>query len=323
MSSARNVTREAPQSGAVGSRLGNLFHLSSAPAFVARQVRMASLAVTELKSDDPIIGMTDSVPVEDAFLLSLMFRDIPNHEVWEDGCPLPRRTISTGQFHLRDLKREQAALIERPHHSLQFYFPRMALDAIADESEAPRIGDLWYKPAEPMFDPVVWYLGSSLLPAFREPARANRLFIEQVISALGAHVAQAFGGMRPGFRQRGGLAKWQEVRAKELLSSSLKGDASLRDIASVCGLSVSHFARAFKESTGVAPYQWMILRRIDVAKVMLVDPRVSLAEIALECGFSDQSHFTRVFSKACGFTPGAWRRNNGIGMQIKLGKTPV
>lgn len=321
MSSSRKVTREATQSGAVGSRLGNLFQLSSAPAFVARQVRMASLAVTELRSDDPIIGMTDSVPIEDAFLLSLMFRDIPDHEVWEDGRPLQRKTIIAGQFHLRDLKREQAALIERPHHSLQFYLPRTALDAIADESQARRIDDLSYQPGEPMHDPVVWHLGSSLLPAFREPARANRLFIEHVISALGTHVAQVYGGMRPGFKQQGGLAKWQEAQAKELLASSLKDATSLRDIATICGLSVSHFSRAFKESTGIAPYQWMILRRIDVAKVMLVDPRVSLAEIALECGFSDQSHFTRVFSKACGLTPGAWRRNNGTGMQVKLGKT--
>ncbi len=321
MASGRNATRQPTQSGAVGSRLGNLFRLPSAPAFVARQVRMAGLAVTEIQADEPVIGMTNPVPVEDAFLVSLMFRDIPDHEVWEGGRPLPRRTIAKGQFHLRDLKREQAALIERPHHSLQFYLPRRALDAISDESEAQRIGDLWYRPGEPLHDPVVWHLGSSLLPAFRQSAQTNRLFIEQVIFALGVHVAQAYGGMTPRSGQRGGLAKWQEMRAKELLSSSLNGDASLRDISSVCGLSVSHFARAFKESTGVAPYQWLILRRVDVAKGMLVDPRLSLVEIALACGFSDQSHFTRVFSKVCGFTPGAWRRNNGIGMHVKLGKT--
>jgi AraC-like DNA-binding protein len=147
------------------------------------------------------------------------------------------------------------------------------------------------------------------------------LFIEQVIFALGAHVSQVYGGMTPGYKQRGGLARWQEMRAKELLSSGLKSDTSLHDVARVCGLSVSHFARAFKESTGVAPYQWLTLRRIDVSKEMLADPRLSLAEIALDCGFSDQSHFTRVFSKACGLTPGAWRRNSRVGMQVKLGKT--
>ncbi|MBK6509325.1 MAG: helix-turn-helix transcriptional regulator [Haliea sp.] len=316
MSSGCNATRQSTRSGAVGSRFGNLFHLPSAPVLVARQVRMAHLAVTEIRADDPIVGMTDSIQVEDAFLLGLMFRDIPDHEVWEDGHPLPRRTITAGQFYLRDLKREQAALIEHPHHALHFYLPRAALNAIADESEAPRIGGLWYRPGEPLRDPVVWNLGSSLLPAFRESALTNPLFIEHVVVALGAHVAQVYGGMSPGGRQRGGLAKWQETRAKELLSSNLQGDTSLHEIANVCGLSVSHFSRAFKWATGVAPYQWLMLRRIDVAKGMLADPRLSLAEIALACGFCDQSHFTRVFGMSCGLTPGAWRRNLGIGHKV-------
>jgi AraC-like DNA-binding protein len=65
----------------------------------------------------------------------------------------------------------------------------------------------------------------------------------------------------------------------------------------------------FKDTTGVAPYQWLVQRRVDVAKSLLEERRHSLSDIAFECGFADQSHFTRVFSRITGLSPGAWRRN--------------
>jgi AraC family transcriptional regulator len=74
-------------------------------------------------------------------------------------------------------------------------------------------------------------------------------------------------------------------------------------------LSTSYFARAFRTSTGLAPHQWLAHRRVEVAKYLLRQQRGSLREIALACGFSDQSHFTRVFTRIVGSSLGAWRRN--------------
>jgi AraC-like DNA-binding protein len=64
---------------------------------------------------------------------------------------------------------------------------------------------------------------------------------------------------------------------------------------------------------GVAPHQWLIRRRVEAAREALEDPRLSLAEVALRCGFADQSHLTRLFSRIVGIGPGAWRRHRGIG----------
>jgi AraC-like DNA-binding protein len=83
-------------------------------------------------------------------------------------------------------------------------------------------------------------------------------------------------------------------------------------LAEQCGLSVNYFSRAFKECTGLPPHQWLIRRRIEVARALLSNPDISLAEVALICGFADQSHFTRVFSRVMGISPGAWRRNFGF-----------
>jgi AraC-like DNA-binding protein len=297
-------------SGAVGQRLGDLFKIEDARALIMRKLGLSSMAVTEIRSDNPVLGLSDPVPTEDAFLLGLLFKGLENHEVWENGRPCPRHSIAAGQFYLRDLKRSQSALIEQPHHSLQFYLPRPWLDELATEAEARSVGELSYLPGVPISDAVVWGLGSSLRSAFERPEQANRLFLEHVTIALGIHLAQTYGELQPGSKaRRGGLTGWQERRAKEILSSNLGSELSLRDLAKQCGLSTSHFSKAFKESTGLAPHQWLIRKRVEVAKAILRNPSLSLAEVALQCGFADQSHLTRVFSRIVGISPGAWRRN--------------
>jgi AraC-like DNA-binding protein len=73
-------------------------------------------------------------------------------------------------------------------------------------------------------------------------------------------------------------------------------------------LSVSHFSRAFRRTVGAAPHSWLLTHRIEVAKAKLRDRRLSLSDVALACGFADQSHLTRVFTRIVGVSPGAWRR---------------
>lgn len=300
-------------SGAVGQRLGDLFKIDHAPALVTRRLSVAQMAVTEIRSDNPILGPIEPVPIEDAYLVSLMLKSLDHHEVWENGRPCPRHSISVGEFHLRDLKIEQSALVEQAHHSLQFYLPRAALNEIADENEARPVGELSYQPGVPFSDPIVRNLGSCLCSLFERPQEANRLLLDHLTFALGTHVAQTYGDLEPSSRLfRGGLTGWQERRAKEYLSANLGSKGSLMEIAAQCGLSIGHFSRSFKETIGIAPHQWLIQRRIEVAKTFLVVPALSLAEVALKCGFADQSHFTRVFTRIVGISPGAWRRNCDI-----------
>jgi AraC-like DNA-binding protein len=136
------------------------------------------------------------------------------------------------------------------------------------------------------------------------------LFIDHVLLAVGIHVAQTYGGMRTLPRPvRGGLAPWQERRAKEILCANLDGRVPLNEVARECRLSVSHFSRAFRRSTGAAPHNWLLTRRVDLAKEKLRDDRSSLLDVALACGFADQSHLTRVFTRMVGVSPGAWRRS--------------
>jgi AraC-like DNA-binding protein len=106
---------------------------------------------------------------------------------------------------------------------------------------------------------------------------------------------------------RGGLAPWQLQSAKAMLESDLH-DLPLARIAAECGLSVRHFSRAFRQSTGMPPHRWLLRQRVERAKALLADRSLSLADVALACGFGDQSHFTRVFAAVAGHSPGVWRR---------------
>jgi transcriptional regulator GlxA family with amidase domain len=137
----------------------------------------------------------------------------------------------------------------------------------------------------------------------------NRLFVDHVTLAVVAHLSQAFGGVK--LRERatyGGLAPWQERRIKEFLDANLDGDVSVALLANECGLSVNHFSRAFHQSIGMPPHQWLLRSRVDKARQLLRDPALALVDVALACGFTDQSHLTRVFTRLSGTSPGAWRR---------------
>jgi len=105
-----------------------------------------------------------------------------------------------------------------------------------------------------------------------------------------------------------GLAAWQERLAKEVLLQHLERGISVSQVASVCGLSRSHFTRQFKLSAGLAPLEWLRQQRILHAQRLLAERRLPLAAIALECGFFDQAHLSRVFTRAVGVPPLAWQQ---------------
>ena len=297
-----------------GEKLGERLQAKNASVIITRVLRKAVIAATEIRSDHPNHGMSKSIPREDAFLVALQLRDYPRREYWEDGQPAPICDLHAGETCFHDLKRDPIVLLDKPIHSVNFYLPRATFNAIADDVDAPPIGDLHYKPGTGVADSTIGNLGRSLLAAFGLPDQADRLFVDHVTLAIGVNVAQTYGGLRPILRPvRGGLALWQVRRAKELLCANLDGAITLKEIAQECRLSVSHFSRGFRQTVGVAPHKWLLSFRVDLAKNLLRKQEKTLSDVALACGFADQSHFTRVFTRMTGISPGAWRRGLGQG----------
>jgi AraC family transcriptional regulator len=291
-----------------GERLAERLRAEEARTIVTRVLRTADMAVTETRCDDPVPGLSQPIQREDAYLVALTLRDFPSRKYWQDGRQMPVCNLRIGQVDLHDLKCDPVALLNQPYHDLFFYLPRNALDAIADDSDAARIGDLNHNSVA-FDDATIAHLGWAVLPAVRNPGQASRLFLDHVFLALGMHVAQTYGGMRPLSRpMAGGLAPWQVRRAKEIFCAKLDSSISLKEVARECGLSLSYFSRAFRRSMGIPPHTWLIQHRIEVAKEKLRDHRLSVSQVALACGFADQSHLTRVFTSMVGLSPAAWRR---------------
>ena len=277
-------------------------------ALVSRSLRKNTIALTEIRCGNPADSISGPVPREDAFLVALQLRSFPVHEYWEDGRRAPVTALASGCVTLYHLKRGPAFRTNTPFHSVHFYLPRTALNALADEAGTARIADLRYAPGAGMDDPIIRALTSALRPALEQTEQANGLFVDHVMRAVATHVGEIYGGMKAVRITRGGLAPWEERRAREIIDANLDGEISLARLARECGLSTSHFSRAFRRTMGMAPHRWLLQRRVDAAKTLLRDRQAPLAEVALACGFADQSHFTRIFTKIANVSPAAWRR---------------
>jgi transcriptional regulator GlxA family with amidase domain len=109
----------------------------------------------------------------------------------------------------------------------------------------------------------------------------------------------------------GGLAPWQMHRLKAYVEANLAVTIAIEQMAELCRLSVSHFARAFKVSFGESPHRYVVRQRIARAREMMLATDEPLSRVALDCGFADQSHFSRLFRRQEGESPNAWRRARG------------
>lgn len=105
----------------------------------------------------------------------------------------------------------------------------------------------------------------------------------------------------------GGLSSAARKRVLDRIEHDLELPLTLAELASEAGLGVRQFSRAFRKSTGASPYQYVLARRVERAQ-QLIAAGQELAEVALQCGFGDQSHLTRLFKRQLGMSPAAYRR---------------
>src|SRR5262249_28841370 len=112
---------------------------------------------------------------------------------------------------------------------------------------------------------------------------------------------------------RGGLAPWQLLRVKTHVEANLDSTVRAGDLAAIARLSPGYFSRAFKGSLGVAPTTYIAGRRVAHAQARMLTPNDSVCQIALACGFYDQSPLTRVSRRCAGASPRDWRRRHREG----------
>lgn len=152
-------------------------------------------------------------------------------------------------------------------------------------------------------DPLIFGIGVALKTAL-ESNNYNRLYGESLYDTLLIHLLQRYATRQPLIHEyNDGLPKYKFKRAIAYIQANLTENISLEAMATEIGMSRFYFCRLFKQSTGITPYQYLIKCRIERAKVLLRQGKLSVADIALEVGFSNQSHFTKHFKRLVSVTP--------------------
>jgi AraC family transcriptional regulator len=140
--------------------------------------------------------------------------------------------------------------------------------------------------------------------------KSGSFFLDSIATALAGYLVRHY-STAPllDHNSRGGLAPAILRRCLELMEARLDSDLRLSELARQAGLSTSHFHRSFRESTGKTPYQFLLQRRVERARTLMRDRRISLTEVALASGFADQHHLSRVFRQVTSMTPTNYRRS--------------
>ena len=152
-------------------------------------------------------------------------------------------------------------------------------------------------------DDRIWTLVKLLSDAVNDSDPSAQLYGDGLIAAVAARLFAT----RESVADARGLAPYQLQRVIEYLEAHLPARVELAQLAKLADLSQSQFSRAFKASTGMAPYRWQLDARIRRAQALLIDTSASLDDVAEATGFADAVHFGRTFRKFTGATPAAWR----------------
>lgn len=290
-----------------------MFRLGQVPTVEVNALKRNTLAATHLSCNQPNLGRTAPYAPEATFMVSLQLRPCPSHELRCNGRRKPIADYAANTLTIYDLREQWQATLVEPFEVFHFHVPSTALEALRDEHGERRIDRLVCDPAQGCADMGMRQLVNALLPVIDGREIASRLFSEYVMLAMREHVAVRYGGLSAeAALLNGNLAPWQQRRVTDFMLAHLDEDIALADLARECRLSVSYFIRAFKRTLGTTPHQWLTRLRVEAA-ARLLRSDMPLADIAIECGFVDQSHLTRVFSRHFGLPPGRHRRIEDLG----------
>lgn len=160
-------------------------------------------------------------------------------------------------------------------------------------------------------DDSIWQTVLKLKSQIGSADASGRLYAEALSAVLAHEIIRHDDGAPFLLRTRGGLAGWQQRQIVEFIEEHLADDLPLATLSGLAQLSPYHFAREFKRSFGVPPHRYHSNRRIERARALLANSKVSVAEVALEVGFSGSSAFAATFRRATGQTPTDYRRSLG------------
>lgn len=157
-------------------------------------------------------------------------------------------------------------------------------------------------------DELIHQIGLALQAELRSQGNAGSLYVETMANALVVHLLRHYSTQRhQSISCNGGLPQHKLRLITDYINDYLECELSLNELAAIAQLSQYHFCRVFKQATGLKPHQYLVQQRVERAKQLLKQGEMSIAEVAIACGFTHQSHLHRHFKRLTGVTPKTWQ----------------
>lgn len=290
----------------ISNVLSERFKIPAPPTISATLAGSAQIAFSRFRNFESKPGSSTPPKREEAFILNVPLKIAKFSRVSIAGRG-QSVLQSPGEAFLFDLTVANEVSLDATYDSIRMHLPTSAINAIAYDRGVHGVSGLYSKTLG-QEDAILYGLAQAVLPAIMNPEEVTTAFVEYLALAVHDHVIHKYGHVPRISAPGGGLAGWQVRRAIDFIEANLSGDPSIAALSKECGLSESYFARAFRASMGSPPHQWIIKRRVERAKILLEQPDLTLVEIAYMCGFVDQSHLGRHFTRLEACTPADWRR---------------
>jgi AraC family transcriptional regulator len=289
-----------------GEWLQRRFHGAVRASFAAGLPDLAPQATFTSLRAEHWTRLGDVIP-EDAYALHLNRRAATSISMYGRHGGQERHVIPFQGATLYDLSDLPMVEVEGRYDMLRVYLPRRRIISVAESM--PHRSEVRLRVPKPGFDDyIITNVLNIISFAFDNPERASQLLIDQVSVLLMSHLIRNYSDASPVERSRGGLAPWQERIAKEILFARMRDPPAIDELSQACGVSARHFIRAFRQSTGHTPHQWLMQERALSAKNLLEHSDRTLAEISATCGYANQSHLCRAFQRCFGRSPSTARR---------------
>src|SRR5271163_4497735 len=303
------------QSSGEGEWLHRRFHSAVRACFVAGAPDVAPQATFTSLRAEHWTRLGDMIP-EDAYALHLNRRSATSISVYERYGGRERHDIPFHGATLYDLSDLPMVEVEGRYDMLRVYLPRRRMISVAESMG--RRSEVRLRVPKPGFDDyIITNLLNIISFAFDNPEQASQLLIDEVSVLLISHLTRNYSDASPVGRSRGGLASWQERIAKEILFARIRNPPTVDELSRACGLSARHFIRAFRQSTGLTPHQWLMQERALSAKNLLEHSDRTLADISAACGYANQSHLCRAFRRYFGKSPSTARRQAQVNAELR------
>ncbi|RJS18320.1 AraC family transcriptional regulator [Corallococcus sp. H22C18031201] len=273
----------------------------SLPATLLKSLGPGRMPLLDVLTSPVPSGRFDS-PVDDRHVLCLHVGD-PVPVTYRVGTAERQGARLHGQFCVVPAGSSTRWTLSSPARSLLLRLTPGLMREVAETTGLGTQGAA-LDPAIHIRDPQVERIGWMMQAEDHDGYPGGRLFVDSLATALAARLfALQSNAVAPEPKRRHALPAWRLRQVVEYIEAHLDEDLTLAELAGVAGFSVSHFKPLFKQATGMPVHRFVLERRVERARLRLIEGRMSLTEVALEAGFSHSSHMARCLRRFLGMSP--------------------